>query len=162
MNGYRLIDERVRVRIYDDRLEVYYKDVQQFTTERLVGRNGRRIDYRHIIWSLVRKPGAFPRYKYREELFPSLTFRRAYDALADALASERDADIHYLRILHLAATEMECEVEAALDLLFEAGLTPDADAVKELVVPHEPELPDIPVPHVDLSGYDRLLQEVSP
>lgn len=157
----RLIDERVRVHVYDDRLEVYYKDVPQFTTERLVGRNGRRIDYRHIIWSLVRKPGAFPRYKYREELFPSLTFRKAYDALEDAMASERNADIHYLRILHLAATEMECEVEAALDLLLEAGLTPDADAVKELVVPHVPELPDIPVPDVDLSGYDRLLQEVS-
>ncbi len=27
--------------------------------ERLRGRNGHRINYRHIIWSLVRKPGAF-------------------------------------------------------------------------------------------------------
>jgi transposase len=157
----RLIDERVKVRIYDDRLEVYYKDALQLTTERLVGRNGRRIDYRHIIWSLVRKPGAFPRYKYREELFPSLTFRKAYDALAEAMEFERKADIHYLRILYLAATEMECQVEVALDLLLEAGTTPDADAVKELVVPHEPEQPNIPVLHVDLSGYDRLLQEVS-
>jgi len=157
----RLIDERVKVRIYEDRLEVYYKDRLQFGTERLLGRNGRSIDYRHVIWSLVRKPGAFPRYKYREELFPSLTFRKAYDALAAALASERQVDINYLRILHLAASEMECEVEAALDLLLEQGATPLADELKELVKPHEPELPEIPVPRVDLSGYDKLLEEVS-
>ncbi|MBM4356347.1 MAG: IS21 family transposase [Deltaproteobacteria bacterium] len=146
----RLIDERVKVRIYEDRLEVYYKDVLQLTTERLVGRNGRRIDYRHVIWSLVRKPGAFPRYKYREEFFPSVIFRKAYDILAEALASERQADINYLRILHLAASEMECEVETALELLLEQGTTPLADEVKELVKPREPELPEIPVPRVDL------------
>jgi hypothetical protein len=40
-----------------------------------------RIDYHHVIFSLVRKPGAFTRYRWREELFPSATFRRAYDAL---------------------------------------------------------------------------------
>jgi len=37
------------------------------------------IDYRHIIWSLVRKPGAIARYRYREDMFPTLVFRRAYD-----------------------------------------------------------------------------------
>ena len=81
--------------------------------------------------------------------------------MAEALAAERQADINYLRILHLAASEMECEVETALDLLLEQGATPLADEVKELVKPREPELPEIPVPRVDLSGYDKLLGEVS-
>lgn len=73
----RLTRENVKVRIYEDRLEVFYGGTHQLTMERLLGRNGHRIDYRHIIWSLVKKPGAFPRYVYREDLFPSLLFRRA-------------------------------------------------------------------------------------
>jgi len=48
---------------------------------RLLGTGQLAIDYRHVIWSLVRKPGAFAHYRYRDDLFPSLTFRRAYDAL---------------------------------------------------------------------------------
>ncbi len=47
------------------------------------------IDYRHDIGSLVRKPGAFARYRYREELFPSFAFRQAYDALSDAWRARR-------------------------------------------------------------------------
>ena len=64
----RLKDELVKVRLYEDRLEVYFKGTHQLTVERQLGRNGHRIDYRHVIWSLVRKPGAFERYRYREEL----------------------------------------------------------------------------------------------
>jgi hypothetical protein len=60
----------------------------------------------------VRKPGAFARYRYREEMFPSLVFRRAHDALR-SWYGER-ADVEYVRILHLAASTREAEVEAAL------------------------------------------------
>lgn len=158
----RLRDQQVTVRVYDDRLEVFYKGVHQLATERLLGRNGHKINYRHIIWSLVRKPGAFPRYKYREDLFPTPVFRQTYDILSDAMASERTADMHYLRILHLAASTMEAEVEAALEILLAEGTMPDAETVKGLVAPAEPELPDIPVPEVRLDGYDRLLGEVTP
>jgi hypothetical protein len=109
----RLMGETVRVRVFDDRLEVLHGGKHQLTVERLHGRNQHRINYRHVIWSLLRKPGAFARYRYREELFPSPTFRKAYDALAAALAG-READIEYLRILHRAASTMECDVERAL------------------------------------------------
>ena len=66
------------------------------------------IDYRHVIGSLVRKPGAFARYRYREHMFPTETFRLAYDALRE-WKGER-ADVEYVRILHLAATTMESDV----------------------------------------------------
>jgi hypothetical protein len=36
--------------------------------------------------SLGRKRGAFAHYRYRDDLFPSLTFRRAYEALATTQA----------------------------------------------------------------------------
>lgn len=154
----RLIGELVRVRVYEDRLEVFHGGQQQLTLERLQGRDGHRIDYRHLIWSLVRKPGAFARYRYREELFPTLAFRRAYDALSAAHAGIR-ADVEYLKLLHLAATTMESEVEAALLLLLDAGQCPDSAQVKALVQPREAANPvDLPVPHVDLGAYDTLLR----
>jgi hypothetical protein len=67
----RLIGHDVKVRIYEQRIEILFADRVEFACERLRGRNLRRIDYRHIIWSLVQKPGAFKRYRYREELFPA-------------------------------------------------------------------------------------------
>ena len=67
----------------------------------------------------MRKPGAFARYRFREQMFPTMTFRLAYDALRE-WRGER-ADVEYVRILHLAATTMESTVDSALGLLLEAG-----------------------------------------
>jgi len=153
----RLRGERVRVRLYEDRLEIYYGSRQQLSIERLRGRHGHRINYRHIIWSLVQKPGAFAQYRYREELFPTLTFRRAYDALA-AKRPARGADLEYLRILHLAASTMESIVEAALQRLLEEGQLTSGEQVKALVLPAKPEVPELAVPSVDLRSYDALLE----
>jgi hypothetical protein len=152
----RLQGERVRVRLFDDRLEVLHGGRHQLTVERLHGRNQHHINYRHVIWSLLRKPGAFARYRYREDLFPSLTFRQTYDVLAGALAA-RDADIEYLRILHRAASTMECEVEQALQRLLADGTLPTAERVAAAVAPAEPEIPVLEPPVVDLQVFDELL-----
>jgi hypothetical protein len=153
----RLIGEEVKVHLYENRLEVRYGGKYQLTIPRLLGRHKHRIDYRHIIWSLVRKPGAFKRYKYREDLFPSLIFRRSYDALTGAL-NTWDADVNYLRILHLSASTLESEVEAALSLLLEQGDVPRVERVKALVSSPTAEVPQIPVYDVDLKDYDELLE----
>jgi hypothetical protein len=153
----RLIGESVVVRVHEYRIEVFFAGERQLETERLLGRNGRHINYRHIIWSLVRKPGAFARYRYREDLFPALPFRRAYDALVDRLGGGIKSDVEYLRILHLAAATMEADVEAALTLLLEAGTTPTAEAVKAVVDPAKPAVPEMAAPQVDLASYDALL-----
>ena len=107
----------------------------------------------------MKKPGAFARYRYREDLFPSLVFRRAYDALRDSLV-ERLADIEYVRILHLAASTTEADVEAALVLALEAGERFDAEAVRALVQPRQAEPPTVAIPEPDLASYDALLQAV--
>ncbi len=109
----RLIGETVTVRVYDARIEVYFAGVCELRCERLLGHGLHRIDYRHVIWSLIRKPAAFARYVYREELFPSLVFRRAYDAIQTPHHGT-PGDLEYLRILHLAASTLEADVEAAL------------------------------------------------
>ena len=129
----------------------------QLTTPRLLGRGGHKINYRHVIWSLVKKPGAFRLYRYREDLFPSLVFRRAYDALRTKL-EENKADKEYVRILHLAASTMESDVEAALELLLETKTPISAEGVKAMVTDGDKlaaMVMDAPV--VDLLIYDNLL-----
>ena len=154
----RLKGHRVMVRIYDDILEVFYKGEKQLTMERLLGKNGHRINYRHVIWSLVRKPGAFRRYRYREDLFPSFTFRRTYDQLSETFSSSRQADIEYLRILHLAASTMESDVEVVLDMLLDQGITPTKNAVNTLLADEKPKIPELHIPQVNLSEYDALIE----
>jgi len=154
----RLQNEKVKVRVYEDRLEVRYGDIHQLTVERLLGRNGHRIDYRHVIHSLVRKPGAFPRYRYREEMFPSLTFRRTYDKLCEALGEGRDADLQYLRILHQAAMVSESAVEYMLETLLDRQEVPEADLVQAHVRPEKPEVPQMAPYAANLAEYDELLE----
>ena len=159
----RLIGEQVTVRLFDTRLDVLLGGQLQLTVERLPGKQQHSVNYRHVIDSLVRKPGAFERYRYREDLFPTVTFRRAYDALADAMPP-RKADIEYVRCLHLAAQTMESDVEQALMMLLQMDTVPVADQVKELVAPEKPAVPEVSTPAVDLRGYDKLLvisQEVA-
>jgi hypothetical protein len=153
----RLIGQTVQARVFEDRVEVWFHGRHELSVERLVGRSRARINYRHIIWSLVQKPHAFACYRYREELFPSLCFRRAYDALM--AGGDRHADREYLRILYLAATTMESEVEVALELLLKEQRLVDADQVRALVAPSKPEVPALEAPSVDLADYDDLLSE---
>ena len=88
----------------------------------------------------------------------SLLFRQAYDALCRS--QPQRADGHYLRILQLAATQSEVEVETALVLLLEAGTTPCPEVVRSLVVPCvRPLVPELSSGVVDLSLYDQLLTQ---
>jgi hypothetical protein len=152
----RLIGHLVEIRQHPDVVEVLYRGKVAETMPRLRGERDAHIDYRHVIWSLVRKPGAFARYRYREELFPTLVFRRAYDALRSR--GDR-ADVEYLRILHLAASTMEQRVEAALEALLIEGAALDFEAVRSRVSPSTSAVPHVAIPAPDLFAYDRLLAQ---
>jgi len=155
----RLIGHDVEVRQQPDTVEVFYTGKLVETMPRIRGDKPARIDYRHVIWSLVRKPGAFARYRYREELFPSLTFRRAYDALCERPTGR--ADIEYVRILHLAASTMESVVETSLATLLASGGEFDYVRVKQLAAPEPRTVPCVSIPKVDLTLYDRMLGETA-
>jgi transposase InsO family protein len=152
----RLSGERVVVRVHDLYLEVVYAGRCQMVVERLRGERKHRIDYRHVIWSLVRKPWGFARYRYREALFPTARFRQAYEALAAALP-ERQADLEYLRVVHLAAATMPADVEAAIELVLGDERLPTFDAVRSLVCERPAEVPEMAPLAVDLASYDELL-----
>lgn len=155
----RLIGREVRVLLFENRLEVYFDSSLELACQRVIGRTN-RIDYRDIIWSLVRKPAGFARYVYREEMFPSPMFRRAYDAIIGTQERSTATDLEYLRILHLAASTLETTVEAALEHLLSSDEALTADAVKAIVVPSQPAaLPHLAKPEVDLISYDNLLVE---
>ncbi len=137
-------------------IEGYIGTSQVFVLPRLMGKHQHRIDYQHFIWSLARKPGAFAGYRYRDELFPTTTFRLAYDQLVKAVAHRADSE--YVRVLHLAATSSETEVETALQLLLEAKQLPTVIAVRELVQGTSTRpIPEIASPRVNLEIYDQLI-----
>ena len=152
----RLIGHQVKVRIYADKLEVWYgqQNVAQFP--RLRGKGNHRINYRHIIDSLVRKPGAFANYKYQQDLFPRFVFRLVYDWLRTN--REGRVEVEYLQILHLAAKDSEEKVDSACRELIKRGspLTYKiiaAECKKE--VPSEELM--VLKPEADLGIYDVLL-----
>ncbi len=156
----RLVGRRVRVRVHADIVELDYQGERVAVMERLIGKATRRIDYRHIIHSLVRKPGAFRRYAYREDLFPRFEYRRAYDELL--AADDAQADFDYVRILHLADADGEEAVRLALAQLLAAGTVPTYESVRAIVRgPRTPTgAPDLEVGEPDLTVYDRLLGAV--
>ena len=152
----RLIGSPLTVRVRAEWLECYVGTTPVVALPRLQGTHGHQINYRHIIGSLVRKPGAFAGYRYREDLYPTLAFRYAYDALTQARPVHADRD--YVRVLFLAATVSESEVETALILLRDAGLVPTFDAVRDLVrAPQDMVVPAVAAPVYDLTRYDHLL-----
>jgi len=155
----RLKGETVEVRLYAETLEIWYSQRRLETIPRLRGESGARIQYRHIIDWLVRKPGAFENYRYRAALFPSSRFRMAYDALRQR-HTPRQADREYLGILYLSAYHSETQVEQALHHLLDPDQVLTADAVETwLQTTDRPETPpDVAVDPVDLAVYDALLE----
>jgi hypothetical protein len=127
----------------------------------LRGRSKHRVDYRHIIDWLVRKPGAFENYRYRDELFPTSRFRMAWDALRELTPGR--ANKRYLELLELAAKQGEARVDDALRLLFEQGEIGEGkltvEAVLKLLDEENAGRPAtyIVVADVSLSSFDELL-----
>ena len=152
----RLIDENVEIRLYADHLELWYGQKKVDDIPRLLGEKKHHIQYRHIIDWLVRKPGAFENYRYRQDLFPSSHFRMAYDFLKDHYPSR--ANKEYLMILNLAAKETEAGVNDALRYLIEQGSPIRLDAVKALLYTEIPVPTEIKVDQIDLGIYDSLFQ----
>ena len=156
----RLIGEEVEVRLYAERVEVWYGQKKVEQMPRLRGRGKHRVQYRHVIDWLVRKPGAFENYRYREELFPTSRFRMAYDALKEAAPGR--ASREYLKVLELAAKEGETRVDEALRVLLEkaeeSGSRVSAEVVAAMLAgdPVLSAAAEVGVQAVSLVSFDEL------
>ncbi len=156
----RLIGEKVQARIYVDYIEIWYAQKLVERIKRLSGESKHRINYRHIIDWLVRKPGAFENYRYKEDLFPSSWFRMAYDWLHSNMMLQ--ANKQYVRILYYAAKEGQTVTEDAIRYLLGQNKGVTALNVQHLIGQQNriPLVTDVVVETNSLASYDILLEEV--
>jgi hypothetical protein len=158
----RLIGAQVEARSYLDHVEVWYGQRKVEDLPRLRGRSKHRVDYRHIIEWLIRKPGAFESYRYQEDLFPTSRFRMAYDVLQETTPSRSSKE--YLKILKLAAEEGEVQVDDALRELLEGDKEAviAVESIRELLAKLDTIAPVtmVEVALVDLASFDQLFVEV--
>jgi len=154
-----LIGRKVKVDIHEWCLEVYYQSHHIETLPRLLGKRRHHVNYRHVIDSLLRKPGGFRDYRYRDDLFPTLVFRQAWEQL-NQWQSPRRADLAYLRILRLAARTLETDVASALEQLLATQGPWDETDVERLLQPEPIPVPQLVCGDVHLQQYDQLLSEV--
>lgn len=157
----RLIGHRLRVRLYDDRLEVFMGGTQLLTLPRgrahSDGRHDQVVNYRHVIHALRKKPMALLNLVYRDKLFPRPAYRRAFEALSAQL-SEKMACKITVDLLALAY-DRGCERELAeeLERVLDTGNLPDPVVLRRLFGPDPADLPSISVLPVALDSYDALV-----
>jgi hypothetical protein len=162
----RLIGHRLRVRIYDDRLECFLGSTPVLTLprRRVSYRGGARsartlhvVDYRHVIHALRRKPAALLNLVYRDQLFPREAFRGAWEALL-AAHPPRQACRIMVGLLALAHDRScEAELAMALDVTLAAGELPDLPALRERFAAAAATPPAVSVALPSIGTYDALL-----
>ena len=154
----RLIDEHLLARVSETTVSFHHAGLEVARYPRAHTQQA-RIDYRHVIDSLMKKPGAFARYLYREELFPRAVFRQAYDQLTAQAPTL--ADRRYIELLALAARTDEAAVATALGVLLRAGEVPLASVVEAQLQTTPPPVRDLVAFVPELQSYDLLVaQEV--
>jgi hypothetical protein len=154
----RLIGYQVDVVVDADLVEVWYAGVQVQRMPRLTGSGKHAINYRHVIDSLVRKPGAFENYQYHEDLFPTSYFRMAYDELC-RVHTPKVAVREYLKILKLAARDSQDAVQDTLRVALAEGRPIRSEAVRLAVEHHQqaPPVTELAIELPDLKDFDTLL-----
>jgi hypothetical protein len=156
----RLIGQRLRVHLFDDRLECFQGSTPILNLRRgrpdPSGKHAHVVDYRHVIHSLRRKPMALLNLVYRDRLFPRPVFAQTFDALL-AASSEKSACRAMVGILALAH-ERVCEAELALALQadLDRGVLPDLAALIQRFGPKEVAAPVVVVTLPPLALYDQI------
>ena len=155
----KYIGLRLEARIHQDNVELWYSGERVEVMPRLYGRDKEAIDFRHVIDSLVRKPGAFVNYRYQNHLYPTTRFRMAYDSLLKS-TSEASAVKQYLKILYAAKHDGLDTVDDILRWMLSSGNSLTAQAVLAMIASKQqiPGPTDMNVEPPDLTEFDSLLQ----
>ena len=154
----RLKGQLLRMRLFDDRIELYGGATLLESLPR-GPRHGPRthvVNYRHVIHSLRVKPMALAGLVYRDQLFPREAYRLAFEQLRDA-RGERVACHVLVELLSMAHERgIEAEIAAALSCYLEARTLPDINELRERFVDVERAGPEVVVILPDLSVFDVL------
>ncbi len=161
----RLIGHQLRVRLYDDRLELFLGGSALMTLPRgrasSSGSHGHVVNYHHVIHSLRKKPMALMGLVYRDQLFPRRAFRDMFEVLLEQ-TGEKAACRMIVDLLALAHDRgCEAELAAQIDEDLRQNRPPDMAALRALFSPPIEALPKVEVQMADLSSYDQLVGTVS-
>ena len=156
----RLIGHRLRVHLFDDRLECFLGSTPILTLRRgrpvSESKGGHVVDYRHVIHALRKKPMALCGLVYRDQLFPRPAYRKVFEALY-AEVGDRQACKITVELLALAH-DRACEAELAeiLRIDLDAGRLPDLSALRKRFSPDPGAIPSVVVDLVPLNAYNEL------
>jgi transposase InsO family protein len=160
----RLIGHRLSVRAYADRVECFLSGQCVFECPRAARRTGQRharqIDYRHLVENLKRKPGAFARWVFRDDVFPRTIYRQTWENLSAQLP-ERQACKTIIGLLALAADGHEAALGLELEQLHARNELPDLDTLTQQLAPRPSTVPCVVVTLPALTAYDALLEAAS-
>lgn len=157
----RLIGHRLRVRLYDDRLDLFIGGTRLMTLTRgrapAGGKHAHVVDYRHVIHALRRKPMALLNLVYRDQLFPRDAYRLTFERLLEKVP-EKSACRLMVNLLALAH-DRGCEAELAILLSADlaAAQLPDITVLRARFAPDPTTLPEVSVHLTPLVAYDVLL-----
>lgn len=157
----RLIGHRLRVRLYDDRLDVFVGGTHLVTLPRgrahPNGKHDQVVDYRHVIHSLRRKPMALLNLVYRDRLFPREAYRRTFDLLRQRLPNKRACRlmVDLLALAHERGCEAQLANLLAADL--DAGRLPDLNRLRIHFASDPAHLPNVVVHLAPLAAYECLI-----
>ncbi len=158
----RLIGHRLKVRLYDERIEAYLGEHRVYEAPRVRPAPGegraKLIDYRHLVPALKRKPGALVRWRFRDALFPRSEYAATWQRLLERLPEHRAARV-MVGLLDLAANH-GCEAALAQRLGEIAGRNelPDLDRLTVEFAPRQASMPAVSVVLPALALYDGLVE----
>jgi len=158
----RLAGQRLKVRLHSTHLDAWLGGVKVFECERLYAnstdRHPRQIDWRHMLPSLKRKPGAFARWVLRDAMFPRSEYAQAWEHISARLP-ERAACRLMVDLLDLAdRAGAVAELAGLLAALLARDELPDIDVLREQFAPRQPSMPEVRVVLPSTSVYDELLE----
>ena len=160
----RLVGHRLRMRLFDDRLELFVGATPVATLGRIrAGKSTHayQVDYHHVIHSLRAKPMALASLNYRDALWPRDAFRLAFERLRDA-AGEPAACRTMVKLLFLAHDRgVEAELAAALQCTLDAHELPDVAELAARFAARDTPLPTVTVELPGLDTFDVLLTGIA-
>ena len=158
----RLAGHRLKIRLHSAHLEAWLGGVKVFECERLYANaanpHPRKIDWRHMLPSLKRKPAAFARWVLRDAMFPRSEYAQAWEHISAELP-ERAACRLMVELLDLAdRANVVVELAGVLATLQAIDELPDIDALRERFAPRPPTMPSVQVELPSTAVYDELLE----
>lgn len=155
----RLIGQYLRVEVHESVLRLFLGRESVLELRRSRGREA-VIDFRDVVGPLLRKPGAFAQYQHREQLYPTVVYRSAFDRLVQD-HGQRPGIIEYLHLLKVAADHTVPAVEQALAPKLASDNKWWAADVRVALTPRPVAVPCVAALSPDLHSYDELLSAAS-